>query len=89
MNIFVAKLSFDTQSEDLWKVFESYGKVTSANVIMDKYSGRSRGFGFVEMENKEAAMNAIADLNGSQLHNRAIVVKKAEPRKQKPNNSRW
>jgi RNA recognition motif-containing protein len=90
MNIFVAKLSYDTQSEDLREAFESYGEVTSANVIMDKYTGRSRGFGFVEMSNEEEAQNAIRDLNNTELDGRTIVVKKAEPRKERNrSNQKW
>lgn len=90
MNIFVAKLDFDTQSEDLIDAFTAYGKVTSANVIMDKSTGRSKGFGFVEMENEEEARNAIDALNDTELHGRTIVVKKAEPRKErKPRGDRW
>lgn len=80
MNIFVAKLSFDTQSDDLQRAFEEYGEVSSANVIMDKFSGRSKGFGFVEMDNDEDAQKAIDQLNDSELDGRTIVVKKAEPR---------
>ena len=80
MNIFCAKLSFDTESEDLRKVFEQYGNVSSANVIMDKFTGKSKGFGFVEMEDDGEAQNAINDLNDSELDGRTIVVKKAEPR---------
>ncbi len=82
MNIFVAKLSFNTDSEGLREAFEDFGEVNSANVIMDKYTGRSRGFGFVEMDNEEEAMNAINELNGSELDGRTIVVKKAEPRRE-------
>lgn len=86
MNIFVAKLSFDTQSEDLKEAFEAYGDVASANVIMDKSTGRSKGFGFVEMDDDQAAMNAIKNLNETQLDGRTIVVKKAEPRKEYGNS---
>lgn len=90
MNIFVAKLSFDTQSEDLREAFEAYGEVSSANVIMDKVTGRSRGFGFVEMDNDDEARNAIDELNDSDLDGRTIVVKKAEPRKEnRRSNPRW
>lgn len=89
MNIFVAKLSFDTQSEDLKEAFEAYGTVSSANVIMDKYSGRSKGFGFVEMDNEEEALNAIREMNNSQLQGRTIIAKKAEPRKERRPNNRW
>jgi RNA recognition motif-containing protein len=81
MNIFVAKLSFDTQSDDLSAAFEKYGEVTSANVIFDKMSGRSKGFGFVEMSNDDEARTAIDELNDSHLDGRQIVVKKAQPRK--------
>ena len=80
MNIFIAKLSFDTESEDLRKVFEQYGSVSSANVIMDKFTGRSKGFGFVEMDDDNEAGNAINELNDTELDGRTIVVKKAEPR---------
>jgi RNA recognition motif-containing protein len=90
MNIFVAKLSFDTQSEDLREAFEAYGEVSSANVVMDKVTGRSRGFGFVEMDNDDEARNAIDELNDSDLDGRTIVVKKAEPRKEnRRSNPRW
>ena len=80
MNIFTAKLSYDTQSEDLREVFEEFGEVTSANVITDKFTGQYKGFGFVEMPNEEEAHNAISELNDSTLAGRTIVVKKAEPR---------
>lgn len=80
MNIFAAKLSFDTQSDDLQQAFEAFGEVSSANVITDKLTGRSKGFGFVEMPNEDEARKAIAELNDSELDGRTIVVKKAEPR---------
>ncbi len=96
MNIFVAKLSFDTQSEDLQEAFEAYGEVTSANVIFDKHSGRSKGFGFVEMPNDSEANTAISELNDSSLQGRSIVVKEAEDRRKNNggrsnsrSNSRW
>jgi len=80
MNIFAAKLSFDTQSDDLRDAFEEFGEVSSASVITDKFTGKSKGFGFVEMPNDDEARKAIADLNDSELDGRTIVVKKAEPR---------
>jgi RNA recognition motif-containing protein len=83
MNIFVAKLSFDTQSDDLREVFEEFGEVSSATVITDKFTGKSKGFGFVEMPNDEEARNAINELNESELDGRTIVVKKAEPREER------
>ncbi|MEM6378568.1 MAG: RNA-binding protein [Bacteroidota bacterium] len=85
MNIFVAKLSFDTDEHGLRDAFEAFGTVDSAKVIMDKFSGRSRGFGFVEMPDDDEALAAIETLNSSDLDGRTIVVKKAEPRE---NNNR-
>lgn len=80
MNIFVAKLHSDTSSDTLREVFEQYGEVDSARVIMDRETGRSKGFGFVEMSNSEEAMEAIKELNETQLDGRVIVVKEAEER---------
>ncbi|MDH3651199.1 MAG: RNA-binding protein [Saprospiraceae bacterium] len=89
MNIFIARLNFKTSSDDLRRAFEAFGSVSSANVIMDKFTGRSKGFGFVEMEDEEA-LAAIAELNDSVLDGNTIVVKKAEPRKPKPKyDKRW
>lgn len=85
MNIYAAKLSYDTQTEDLRKAFEEFGEVTSANIITDKFTGKSRGFGFVEMSNDEEATNAISSLNDAMLDGHAIVVKKAEPRENRTN----
>ena len=80
MNIFVAKLDFNTNESDLKAAFEGFGEVDSCKIIMDKFSGRSKGFGFVEMSNDDEAKNAIADLDGSELDGRNIVVKEAEDR---------
>lgn len=80
MNIFVAKLSFNTDEDGLREAFEEFGSVDSAKVIMDNQTGRSKGFGFVEMENDDEALEAIKALNESELDGRTIVVKKAEPR---------
>ena len=80
MNIFVAKLSYQTVVDDLRASFERYGDVDSAKIIMDRDTGRSKGFGFVEMPNDAEALAAIADLNNSELDGRQIVVKKANPR---------
>lgn len=80
MNIFVAKLNFDTQESFLQQVFERFGTVDSVKIIMDKFTGRSKGFGFVEMPNDDEALNAIAELNDTEVDGRTIVVKKAEPR---------
>ena len=80
MNIYVGNLSFQTTEEDLRRAFEAYGQVTSASIIKDKYSGESRGFGFVEMDAQSEAESAIAGLNGTDLGGRAIVVNEARPR---------
>lgn len=88
MNIFVAKLSFDTQNEDLGRVFEQYGEVSSVNIIMDRETGRSKGFGFVEMRNDDEARTAISEVNDTELDGRTIVVKVAEPRRERSNSRR-
>ncbi len=89
MNIFVAKLSWDTQSDDLRDAFEEFGEVSSANVIMDKFTGKSKGFGFVEMDNDTEAAEAIHQLNDTELDGRTIVVKKAEPRRERSSARSW
>ena len=86
MNIFVAKLNFDTQENDLLSAFEEFGAVDSAKIIMDKFTGKSKGFGFVEMPNDDEGQNAINGLNDSEVDGRTIVVKKAEPRESRDNN---
>jgi len=80
MNIFVAKLNFSTQSEDLREAFEAYGTVDSAKVITDHFTGKSKGFAFVEMPDDNEALNAIEGLDNTDLDGNTIVVKKAEPR---------
>ena len=80
MNIYVGNLSFDVDEEELRNAFEEFGKVESANVIKDKYSGQSRGFGFVEMPDKAQAQSALEGLNGKELKGRAINVNEARPR---------
>ncbi|MEL7123413.1 MAG: RNA-binding protein [Bacteroidota bacterium] len=80
MNIFVARLNYDTTESDLQYAFEEFGNVDSVKIIMDKQTGRSKGFGFVEMANEEEGQAAIDALNDTELDGRTIVVKKAEPR---------
>ncbi len=80
MNIFVAKLDYNTQEDTLREAFEEFGEVSSAKIIMDKFTGRSKGFGFVEMDDDDQASEAIDALNDSDLDGRTIVVKKARPR---------
>ena len=80
MNIFVAKLNFKTRKEDLQAAFEQFGEVTSAKIVKDKETGRSKGYGFVEMPNDDEANRAIAALNEKELHGRVIAVKPATPK---------
>ena len=80
MNIFIAKLNFRTNSAVLKEIFEEFGEVTSAKVIMDHATGRSKGYGFVEMPNDEEGHKAIEELNNAELEGNKIVVKKANPR---------
>ncbi len=80
MNIFVAKLDYSTVESTLRDAFEEFGDVDSAKIIMDRESGRSKGFGFVEMPNDSEALEAIENLNDTSLDGRNIVVKKARPR---------
>ena len=80
MNIFVGNLPYSTTSEDLRQAFSAYGEVKSANVIMDRDTGRSRGFGFVEMDNSQEGQAAIQGLNGSDLGGRQLTVNEARPR---------
>ncbi|HEX6848610.1 MAG TPA: RNA-binding protein [Chitinophagaceae bacterium] len=83
MNIYVSNLSFNVQDEDLKSYFADYGDVTSAKVINDKETGRSRGFGFVEMSDEAAAQKAIAELDGATVDGRAIKVSVAKPREER------
>jgi len=80
MNIFVAKLNFDTRESDLQNAFEAHGAVDSVKIIMDKFTGKSKGFGFVEMPNDGEGQAAIDALNDQDFDGRTIVVKVAEPR---------
>ena len=81
MNIYVGNLDYKVNENDLQGIFEDYGNVSSAKVITDKYSGRSKGFGFVTMEDESEAKKAIDELNGATLENRAMVVNEARPKK--------
>ncbi len=80
MNIYVGNLSFQTTDDDLRQAFEAHGEVSSANIIRDKFSGDSRGFGFVEMSSDDEAQAAIAGLNGTDLGGRSLNVNQARPR---------
>jgi RNA recognition motif-containing protein len=80
MNIFVAKLSFQTKDDSLRNLFEQYGQVNSVRIISDKENRRSKGFGFVEMPNDDEAYRAIQELNDATLDGRQIVVKESSPK---------
>jgi len=81
MNIFVAKLNYRTDSDVLREAFEEYGEVTSSKVVVDRVTGRSKGYGFVEMPDEQEALRAIEGLNNSELDGSTIVVKKANPKR--------
>ena len=80
MNIYVGNLSYEATEEDLQQAFEGFGQVESVNIIKDKYSGRSKGFGFVEMPAKDEAQSAINELNDTELKGRTLKVNEARPR---------
>jgi cold-inducible RNA-binding protein len=82
--LFVGNLSFDVTENDLQDAFAPHGSVTEVNLIMDKFSGRSRGFAFVTMAEGDAAEAAIGALNGSNLGGRAMTVNEARPREDRP-----
>jgi RNA recognition motif-containing protein len=80
MNIYVSNLGFDIQDQDLKKLFTPYGEVSSSKVVNDRETGRSRGFGFVEMPDTTAATKAIEELNGASVKGRAMNVVEARPK---------
>ncbi|MCP5319594.1 MAG: RNA-binding protein [Pseudomonadales bacterium] len=83
MNIYTGNLAYSVSDQDLRSAFEAFGKVTSASVIIDRTTGQSKGFGFVEMPNNSEADAAIKALNGQQLNGRALKVNQAEPRRER------
>ncbi len=84
MNIYVGNLSSDVTGDDLRQAFEAFGQVESASVIMDKFSGESKGFGFVEMPSKDEATAAITGMNGKEIKGKAVNVNEARPRVDRP-----
>ena len=89
MNMYVSNLSFHTTDEDLNTLFSKYGAVTSAKVITDRETGRSRGFGFVEMASDEESNKAIAELNNKEIEGRAMSVSVAKEKPARASNKRW
>ncbi len=89
MNMYVSNLSFQTTDEDLKKLFGQYGEVSSAKVITDRETGRSRGFGFVEMSSDASANEAIKELNNKEIQGRAMGVSVAREKSPRSDNKRW
>ncbi|HMK37069.1 MAG TPA: RNA-binding protein [Desulfomonilaceae bacterium] len=93
INIYVGNLSFDTNEDQLRELFEGYGRVDSAKVISDQFTGRSRGFGFVEMSDRDEGLRAIQELDSKDFNGRALKVNEARPKKdtRRDNNrsARW
>ena len=84
MNIYVGNLSRDVSESELKEAFQAFGEIQSCNIIKDKFTGESRGFGFVEMPNKDEAEKAIAALNGKDMKGRNLTVNEARPRTDRP-----
>jgi RNA recognition motif-containing protein len=91
VNIYVSNIAFNATTQDLRQLFESYGVVDTVNIITDRDTGQSRGFGFVEMPDSQAAKAAIQGLQGKELAGRTLTVNEAKPRepRREPNRSRW
>jgi RNA recognition motif-containing protein len=91
VNIFVGNISFNSTDQDVRQLFETYGTVDTVNIITDRDTGRTRGFGFVEMPNSREAQAAIQGLQGKELGGRALNVNEAKPRepRREPGRARW
>ena len=87
MNIYISNLSFKVEDNDLRQLFEEYGEVSSAKVITDRYTGRSRGFGFVEMPDNDASLKAIEELNQAEYDGKVITVNEARPKEDRPRSN--
>jgi len=88
MNMYVGNLAYTVTEEDLTEIFSEFGEIASINIIKDRYSGQSKGFGFVEMPDNSEADKAIKALNGSQLKDRDIKVNQAKPKSKRERGSR-
>ena len=92
MNIYVGNLSYNLSDNDLKQLFAEYGSCNSAKIIEDRDTGRSKGFGFVEMANGEDGLKAIEGLNGKDVEGRSLTVNEARPREERPprrDNNKW
>ena len=87
MNIYVGNLNYKVDENDLEDIFQDYGTVSSSRIITDKFSGKSKGFGFVTMENQDEAKKAISELNGAEFEDRDMIVNEAKPKKTEYNRS--
>ncbi len=87
MNIYIGNLSFDLTEGELRQAFEEFGEVGDVKIITDRYSGRSKGFGFVDMPNDEEARTAISGMDGKELKGRSVKVNEARPRADRPERS--
>ena len=88
-NLFVGNLSYETTEEKLRTLFDEFGQTESVRLISDRYTGRSRGFAFVEMSTEQAAEEAISEMNNKQIDGREIKVEKAKPRSERDRGPRW
>ena len=84
MNIYIGNLPFNATEGDLKEAFQAFGEVQSCSIIKDKYSGQSRGFGFVEMPNQDEAQKAVSSMNGKDLKGRTLKVNEAKARTERP-----
>lgn len=89
MNIYVGNLPYSTTDGDLERLFEEFGEVASAKVIVDRETGRSKGFGFVEMPQQDQGQAAVQGLNGREAEGRTMKVNEARPREERPRRNRW
>ena len=89
MNIYIGNLSSNVTDQDLQKLFETYGKVDRSNVISDRETGRSKGFGFIEMPDQSEGQKAIEELDGQEVDGRNIRVNEARPKEDRPRRDNW
>ncbi len=89
MNIFITKLNYASKESTVRAAFEAFGTVTTVNIVTDKATGRSKGYGFVEMPNDDEALEAIEGLNDSEIDGRQVVVKKSMPKPKSEGNSNY
>ena len=88
MNLYVGNLLFDVTEDDLKAIFEPFGQITEIRLIMDKFTGKSKGFGFIEMPSKDEAQKAITELNGKDMKGRAMTVNEAKPQPERSGGGR-